>query len=184
MTSFDLHQPVLESQFKSRQPETEFPHFGRDALDRNHAVFSIIEHLNALHLNDWAPHLLGWLSHYDGLELYAEDDPHVCVRQVLFHLRVRIRSRQELPSQQIKEMIVDRILDSNFVYYRAHWGIDLVADENSRVWRPLEQSWFNFLQEGDPHAPLEALHIWMTDKHPKPTMTELRGHLLGAATSR
>lgn len=79
---------------------------------------------------------------------------------------------------------MDRILNLNFVHYRAHWGIDLVVDEHSRVWYPLEQSWFTFLQEGDPHAPLEALHIWLSNKHPKPTMAELQAHLLGSNTSR
>ena len=164
-----------------RQPEREFPHFGRDALDRNHALYSIIEHLSALGLTDWVPHLCAWLAQYDGLELYAEEeeDPHLCVRQILLDLRQRMGSRDEAPpAEHLKAQIVDNILRLDFVRYRAHWGVDLVADQNSRIWQPLRQSWFSFLQEGHLDHPQESLHIWIADRHPRPSFAQLRAYLL------
>lgn len=176
-----VQKPSIESQCKWHQPNPEFPNFGRDALDRGHAIYSIIEHLNTLGLKDWVPQFTHWLSQYDGLEMYAEDeeDPALCVRQVLAAYCARDSDSRE-QGGALKTKIVADILELNFVRYRAHWGVDLVPDEQSRKWEPLKMSWFEFLQQGDPEHPTEALHIWISDKFPRPTFDELREHLLKA----
>ncbi|WP_374008263.1 hypothetical protein [Delftia lacustris] len=174
-------KPRIESQLKSHQPDPEFPHFGRDALDHSHAIYSIIDHLTTLGLKGWVPQLTKWLAQYDGLEMYAEDeeDPHLCVRQVLANHCSAKNSKDGQPQgEALKARIVEDILELNFIRYRAHWGIDLAPDKHSRKWEPLKMSWFSFLQQGDPEHPTEALHIWITDKFPRPTFDELRAHLL------
>lgn len=186
-------KPSIESQLAQPMPDPAFPHFGRDALDRNHAVYSIIEHLATLGLSDWVPHLTQWLAHYDGLEMYAEDeeDPQLCVRQILQNHCDSLKQKGEGTSnnlvsaedaQALKARIVGDILNLNFVRYRAHWGRDLVPDAASRQWDPLKMSWFDFLKQGDPDHPTEALHITMTERHPQPPLDTLRAHLLQPAT--
>ncbi|QIL80318.1 hypothetical protein G7047_10685 [Diaphorobacter sp. HDW4A] len=183
MSSSDSHPPCLQSQFKAHEPAPEFPHFGRDALDRNHALYIIIEHLNALGLRDWVPRLTSWLAQYDGLELYAEEeeDQHVCMRQLLLRHRTRIGSPPNESAEQTRCKIVEDIMRLEFVRYRAHWGKDLVADAHSRLWNPLEQSWFNFLQDGNPDDPREGLHIWIMGTLPRTKQEELRAFLLHSA---
>ncbi|MFE1574460.1 hypothetical protein ACFIQG_22160 [Comamonas odontotermitis] len=39
-------------------------------------------------------------------------------------------------------------------------------------------SWFSFLKLGNLQHPTEALHIWISDRHPCPSLGELRAHLL------
>lgn len=178
-------KPSIESQLTQPTPDPAFPHFGRDAQDRTHAVYSIIEHMTTLGLADWVPHLTQWLAHYDGLEMYAEDeeDPHLCVRQILQNHCEQLKEQGSGASSAIdasvrKTRIVDEILDLNFVRYRAHWGNDLVPDAASRQWNPLKMSWFDFLKQGDPDHPTEALHITLTDKLPLPPLETLREYLL------
>ena len=170
----------IESQFKLHQPDLAFPHFGRDAQDHSHALYSIIALLCSMGLQAWVPQLTRWLGQYDGLEMYTEheEDPHWCVRQILLNHRNACTKGQALDEQALKTSIVEDILELNFVRYRAHWGNDLVPDEASRKWEPLKTDWFSFLKQGDPEHPTEALHIWMTEKYPRPSLTELRTYLL------
>ncbi|MFE1574121.1 hypothetical protein ACFIQG_20280 [Comamonas odontotermitis] len=123
--------PSIESHLRQHlpRPDLQFPHYGRDASDHSHAVYSIIGHLAALGLTDWVPRLTMWLSRYDGLELYAEDeeDPHLCVRQVLANHCARVLD-QGKQNETLKAQIVEDLLQLTFVRYRAHWGTDLAAD--------------------------------------------------------
>lgn len=163
-------------------PDPGFPHFGRDAHDRAHAIYRIVELLTELGLAEWVPHFSAWLSRYDGLEIYAEDedDPHLCVREILKNhcQNLAQESSQAVDLAGRKESIVQDILQQPFVHYRAHWGKNMLPDPDSIQWNPLQMSWFHFLQQGDPQHPTESLHILLTLRHPRPTLETLRAHLL------
>lgn len=160
------------------RPEAEFPYWGRCSDDRSHALFNIIECLNKMNLADWVPHFAKWLSNYDGLEVYTDDyeDPHLCVREVLRkNLDHFIAYKKSLCPKKLKEKIVNEILLLEFVFYRAHWGKNITPDVGSKVWEPLKNSWFNFLQSG---SIKHELHIWSALNNPCPTLKELKAYLL------
>lgn len=158
----------------------------RTTMDRSHAVFAIAGHLRALGLRNWVGRIVQWLSRYDGLEEYVEpeDEPLVCVRDVLFRHVCRIgRWVAEIPPchtatdamLQLKNRIIDDLLKLNFVRYAAFWGDEPVPSDTCRRWQPLQQSWLEFLesrQEGD------HLWIWQRSEGPNPSEISLREYLL------
>jgi hypothetical protein len=171
----------VESQVQFHRPNRDFPDYGRAAADRHHALFDIVRDLAALGLSGWIPRLMQWLGQYDGLEVYADDDedPHLCVRQVLANHRKRRDLGTGEPAVVTRAKIIEDLLALNFVHYRAHWGADLVADEDAHVWEPLKQSWFSFLEQGkDRPRRRWELTIVLTDSQPRPSLSELRAYLL------
>jgi hypothetical protein len=114
----------VESQVHLHRPNREFPHYGRDAADRHHAVFDIVAHLAALGLSDWAPRLMQWLGQYDGLEVYADDeeDPHLCVCQVLANHRKRLGLAGSEPAVVTRVKVIEDLLALNFVLEQALGG--------------------------------------------------------------
>lgn len=157
---------------------TEHPNWGRFAEDRSHAVFCIVECLNRVGLTEWVPQFIKWLGKYDGLEMYAddEDDPQLCVRKIVRkNLAHFLKSTSIITAAVIKEKIVDEVLQQKFLFYRAHWGISRIPDCTSRIWKPLEQSWFSFIQLG---TVKQDLHVWFSEKNPQPSLEEHRKYLL------
>lgn len=158
----------------------------RTLLDRGHAVFAIAGHLRALGLRSWVGRVVQWLSRYDGLEDYVEpeDEPLVCVRDVLVNHVCRLRQwiAETAPGQtaaetlsQLKNRIIDDLLTLNFVSYAAFWGHEPVPTDKNVRWKPLQQSWLEFLearQEGD------HLWIWQRSDGPNPSGAALREYLL------
>lgn len=188
----DDHLPRLQAQLSAHQANPEWPHFGRDALDHGHAVFTIADHLRILGLQAWTNRLLKWLAHYDGFERYVEEDAHdpvLCVRDLL--MRHVIGQGQKGPGpvgrehadaqqawqQECKHLIVNDILRQEFLRYRAFWGANPMPQPISRHWQPMEQSWLSFIEN---HRPGELLWVWLSPREPKPSLSLLRAHLLGA----
>ena len=58
----DDHLPRLQAQLSAHQANPEWPHFGRDALDHGHAVFTIADHLRKF----WDPGMRGEIIAHAG----------------------------------------------------------------------------------------------------------------------
>lgn len=187
MTSTDYDAPRVNwSKLGTVVPGDDKLAAPRTLLDRGHAVFAIAGHLRALGLRSWVGRVVQWLSRYDGLEDYVEpeDEPLVCVRDVLFNHVCRLRQwiAETAPCQtaaetlsQLKNRIIDDLLMLNFVRYAAFWGHEPVPTDKNVRWKPLQQSWLEFLearQEGD------HLWIWQRSDGPNPSGAALREYLL------
>ncbi len=159
--------PRLRSQYERHSPERGYPQFGRDEMDRVHAIFVIARALAQLGLNDWLAQVMHWLGNYDGLETMLEDweDPVIGVRKVLLdHITKQESSVLEptsdpcemrpgaLNSMALKQAIVADCLKLDFVSYCASWDAG-VPPRARRVWVPLRQSWMEFREsrEGEEH---------------------------------
>jgi len=192
----DDHPPRLQAQLSALQANPEWPHFGRDALDHGHAVFTIVEHLRILGLQTWTNRLVKWLAHYDGFERYVEDDAHdpiLCVRDLLMRHVIGQGQRQghkgparsnhdpgetcPVAPQALKSLIVNDILRLEFLRYRAFWGANPVPQSTSRHWQPLTQTWLSFIEH---RLPGESLWVWLSPREPLPSLSLLRAHLLEA----
>jgi hypothetical protein len=144
-----------------------WPRFGRDIMDRAHALYIIANCLEALSLGSWTHTLVRWLGQYDGLEehLPQDHDPLLSVRDML---------SRHLTSGQRPEIgrIAQELCAMPWLYYRAAWLN--TAQQLRRDWRPLEQPWLEFAkaEEGEDH-----MHFWQASD-PYPSADELRRHLL------
>lgn len=152
--------PQLHSQHTLQRACIDPPYLGRDPLDRGCAIFTIVESLKQLGLEDKTSVLLRWLGRFDGLEQHQEDenDPILCVRQVaLGHVADHAHvARTPLPQREkVWHSLVMQILSQPFVHTCGDWSSDGLT---ARIrWSPMEQSFMNFLALGQDD---EELSIW------------------------
>lgn len=157
---------MVEPLNKQPPDENGWPKFGRDLMDREHAVYVIATTLDALKLGNWTHTLVTWLGNYDGLEtiLPEEHDPLICVRSLLGQYMLR--------KVEIGRIAVD-LCSQPFLRHRAAW-VD-VQGQTRRNWHPLKQPWLEFI---DQHEPGEELRVW-EGENAFPDPEELRLYLLG-----
>lgn len=146
------------SQHAAHSSDPAWPHFGRDALDRQHAVFTIVAHLKSLGLASWSAHLLSWLARFDGIEPHipCEHEPLTSVRQILYSFVVAGRHISDTGGGHLKEDVTSALVNAEFVKYVAYWlpgpDIDSASDElppaapGLNMWTPLHQSWLSYTQ--------------------------------------
>lgn len=175
--------PRLRDQFEAPRPDPCYPHFGRDEMDHAHAIFCIAQSLASLGLSDWLPRLVQWLGHYDGLETMLEDqdDPAICVRQVLLqHVVDRSKIQQagrRLDAESLKRAIVQDLMKLDFVSFRAYLG---EVGQHRTYWEPLKQSWLRF-REG--RLSEEHLGGWYTE-NVQPIVQQVSDFLLCGSVAR
>lgn len=149
--------------------DAAWPSQGRDVTDREHAVYSIVRHLDLLKLAGWSHTLLLWLANYDGFEVYMpdEDDPVKRVKELLG----KYVTQGKTP--EMGRIAVD-LCAMPFLMHRAAWVTESVDRRARRDWMPLSQPWLEFVET---RAPGEELHVW-TSTNPFPPLEMLRHHLL------
>lgn len=181
-------RPGLGAQLLEHQPNPEWPHWGRDALDHGHAIFAIASHLRTLALSAWFERLSNWLARYDGFERYVDEgcDPFICVRDCLAKLVASLHRPAGQPEPAttpasgdgLLERVVDAILSQEFLRYVAYWGRGLLHEPGARVWNPLEQPWMEFVEAGREG---EELLVWRAHYLPiQPTLAQHRAVLLAS----
>lgn len=152
----------------------------RDQLDARHSAYLVVEQLRVLQLQAWAPRVMDFLRHYDGLEPMMDprdQEPVVFVRQAIFgevaHLR---HDRHDARAVQCR--LAHALADAPFASYGACFKLQGTARTNTVasaaacahpappriVWRPLEQTWLEFLESG----PSEADGYWLDIFSPSP----------------
>lgn len=151
------------------QTDAAWPSQGRDVTDRQHAVYSIVRHLDLLKLAGWSHTLLLWLANYDGFEPYMpdEDDPVLIVRTLLGQYVTRGKT------PEMGRIAVD-LCAMPFLLHRAAWVAESSDRKSRRDWMPLTQPWLEFVAACGPG---EELHVW-TATEPFPPPDVLRMHLL------
>lgn len=153
-------KPDAMAQHSTHTTDPAWPHFGRDALDRHHAAFTIVAHLKSLGLGGWTTHLLSWLARFDGIEPHIprEHEPLTCVRQILYSFVLAGRHISDAHGNQLKEDVTAALLDADFVKYIAYWlphdGDSYAASADQEpaghrlhLWNPLNQSWLSYAQD-------------------------------------
>ncbi len=139
---------------KQHRAKTDFPHLGRDLMDRQQAIFTITESLICLGHEGRTSALLRWLGRFDGLEMHLEEDedPVLCVRQLLLQ---HVGNQPTNTKHRTWEWLISSILRLHFVQTHSCWG----TETKSRIkWDPLAQTWMEFLEEG---MEGETLSTWM-----------------------
>jgi hypothetical protein len=151
-------EPDAMSQHAALSSDPAWPHFGRDALDRQHAVFSIVAHLKTLGLAGWTAHVLSWLARFDGIEPHIprEHEPLASVRQILYGFVLSGRHISDTGGGRLKEDVTSALVNAEFVKYVAYWlpGPDTAAASDElapaasglHLWTPLHQSWLSYTQ--------------------------------------
>jgi hypothetical protein len=123
----------------------------RSVHDGWHHLFAIPALLQTLGLSDWAVRLFQFLSLYDGVEalLDGEVEPATLTRQLLVAEVLHLNEAGGGNPLEIKARVSQALSESDFAAYGGGWYPQTGLSEPvyAVIWKPLEQSLLEFLED-------------------------------------
>lgn len=103
--------------------------------DRQAAIFSIVQALKTLELQEWTWTVMDWLRLYDGFEQFLpqQDDPVLASERVLARAHGRRTNDRVICSDVVKELE-----QLPFLRWHAQW-LDASGEPVAPAWRPLAE---------------------------------------------
>lgn len=141
------------------QSTPSLDHLDRHPSDEAHSAFDALDLLDQLGLLHWAPRVMRFMRHYDGISGFfmcpSEQSPMALLRCVL-GAHVALQPFHRLDQVRLKERIVERLARAKFTEYGLTFH--LRSDPNSATrpptapkppgrlfWEPLKQPLLEFL---------------------------------------